>query len=63
MDGATAVPVATRDLGKPAVVGGEIKVDISTLVDPLPTGEYYALIVSTGPVGSTPSSPSNVFVK
>ena len=34
----TASPVATRDLGKPTPVSGEISVDISTLVNPLPAG-------------------------
>jgi regulation of enolase protein 1 (concanavalin A-like superfamily)/uncharacterized protein (DUF2141 family) len=62
-DVVTAVPVATRNLGKPAVVGGEISVDISTLVNPLPAGSYYAVVVSTGPGGSTPSTPSAVFSK
>ena len=62
-DGVTASPVATRNLGKPAIVAGEISVDISTLVDPLPAGSYYAIVVSTGPGGSTPSSPSGVFSK
>jgi len=62
-DGATATPVATRNLGKPAVVSGAITVDISTLVDPLPAASYYAVIVSTGAGGSTPSSPSAVFAK
>ncbi len=59
----TASPVASRNLGKPAVVNGEITVDISTLVDPLPAGSYYAVIVTTGPGGSTPSSPSGTFSK
>jgi regulation of enolase protein 1 (concanavalin A-like superfamily) len=62
-DAVTASPVATRNLGKPAVVGGEISVDISTLVDPLPAGSYYAVVVSTGPGVSTPSNPSAVFSK
>jgi hypothetical protein len=63
VDAATDSPVASRNLGKPVVVGGEISVDISTLVDPLPGGFYYAVVVSTGPGGSTPSSPSAVFSK
>jgi regulation of enolase protein 1 (concanavalin A-like superfamily) len=62
-DAVTVSPVASRNLGKPAVVGGEITVDISTLVDPLPGGSYYAVIVSTGPGGSTPSAPSGIFSK
>ena len=63
VDAVTASPVATRSLGKPAVVSGEISVDISTLVDPLPTGSYYAVVVAVGPGGSTPSSKSAVFSK
>jgi hypothetical protein len=59
-DGAT---VATNNLGKPAVVGGEISVDITTLVNPLPSGSYYAVVIAIGPGGSTPGSPSPVFVK
>jgi len=35
-DATYAGPVAASDLGKPPVAGGEISVDISTLVDPLP---------------------------
>jgi regulation of enolase protein 1 (concanavalin A-like superfamily) len=56
-------PVATRNLGKPAVAGGNISVDISTLVDPLPSGSYYAVVLCTGPGGTTPSTPSAVFSK
>ena len=63
VDAVTASPLASRNLGKPAVVGGEISVDISTLVNPLPAGSYYAVVVSTGPGGSTPSRPSAVFSK
>jgi regulation of enolase protein 1 (concanavalin A-like superfamily) len=59
----TSTPAATRNLGKPAVVNGEISVDISTLVNPLPAGTYYAVVVATGPGGSTPSAPSGMFSK
>lgn len=62
-DALTALPVATRDIGKPAPVGGDVSSDISTLVDPLPTGSYYAMVVAVGPGGSTPSAPSAVFTK
>ncbi len=62
-DAVTASPVATRNLGKPAVVSGEISADISTLVDPLPAGSYYAVVVTIGPGGSTPSLPSAPFSK
>ena len=62
-DAVTATPIATRNVGKPSIVNGEISVDISTLVDPLPSGSYYVVIVTTGPGGSTPSSPSAPFSK
>ena len=62
-DPRTAAPVASKNLGKPATVGGEISSDISSIVDPLPAGSYYAVIVSTGLGGSTPSAPSAPFTK
>jgi regulation of enolase protein 1 (concanavalin A-like superfamily) len=62
-DSVTATPVATRDLGKPAVVNGEISVDISTLVNPLPAGSYYAVVTAIGSGGSSSSSPSPTFTK
>jgi regulation of enolase protein 1 (concanavalin A-like superfamily) len=62
-DVVTATPVATRILGKPATVAGDISVDISTLVNPLAAGSYYAIVLCTGPGGSTRSSPSAVFSK
>ncbi len=49
VDPVTATPVATRDIGKPPVVSGDITVDISTLVNPLPAGSYYAVVVAVGP--------------
>ncbi len=62
-DPVTASPVATRNLGKPAVVNGEISVDISTLVNSLPAGSYYAVVRATGPGGTTPSTKSPTFTK
>jgi regulation of enolase protein 1 (concanavalin A-like superfamily) len=62
-DAVTATPVATRDLGKPAVLNNEITVDISTLVNPLPSGSYYAVVTAIGPGGSTASAPSPSFTK
>jgi regulation of enolase protein 1 (concanavalin A-like superfamily) len=62
-DPLTATPVATRDLGKPAVVNNEISVDISTLVNPLPAGSYYAVVSAIGVGGSSASTPSATFVK
>ena len=62
-DPVTASPAATRNLGKPAVANGEISVDISTLVNPLPAGSYYAVVRATGPGGTTPSTRSANFTK
>jgi regulation of enolase protein 1 (concanavalin A-like superfamily) len=63
VDPITASPVATRDLGKPTPVSGEISVNISTLVDPLPAGSYYAVVRASGPGGTTASAPSATFTK
>jgi regulation of enolase protein 1 (concanavalin A-like superfamily) len=63
VDPVTASPVATRDLGKPTPSDGEITVDISTLVGPLPSGSYYAVVRAVGPGGTTPSQPSATFSK
>jgi regulation of enolase protein 1 (concanavalin A-like superfamily) len=62
-DPVTASPVATRDLGKPTPVSGEISVDISTLVNPLPAGTYKAVVRASGPGGTTASAPSATFTK
>jgi hypothetical protein len=62
-DPITASPVTTRNLGKPAVVSGEISVDISTLVNPLAAGSYYAVVRAVGPGGTTPSAKSANFTK
>jgi hypothetical protein len=60
-DPPTAEPLAARDLGRPAVVNGEVSVDISTMVDTLPSGSYYAVVVPIGPGGTTASAPSAAF--
>jgi hypothetical protein len=62
-DPVTGSPVATRDIGKPAPVSGDISVNISTTVDPLPAGSYKAVIRAIGPGGTTASSPSANFTK
>ena len=62
-DPVTASPSATRDLGKPSVVDGEISVNISTTLDPLPTGSYYAIVWAIGPGGTAASAPSPTFTK
>ncbi len=59
----TSTPVATRNLGKPAIVSGQISVNISTLVDPLPAGSYYAVVSAIGSGGTKASAPSATFTK
>jgi regulation of enolase protein 1 (concanavalin A-like superfamily) len=62
-DPVTATTVATRDLGKPAIVNNLISVNISTLVDPLPAGSYYAVVSAIGSGGTSTSAPSPTFTK
>jgi hypothetical protein len=62
-DPVTGSPVATRDLGKPTPVSGDITVDISTLVNPLPAGSYKAVVRAVGPGGTTASAASSSFTK
>ena len=56
-------PGRTRAIGKPAPVGGDITVDVSTLVNPLPAGTYKAVVRASGPGGTTASAPSPTFTK
>ncbi len=62
-DPVTASPVATRDVGKPTPASGDISVDISTLVNPLPAGSYKAVVRASGPGGTTASTASAAFTK
>jgi hypothetical protein len=60
-DPPSAQPVAARDLGKPAPSNGDIVVDISVVVSPLPAGSYYAVVTAHGPGGPAASTPSQTF--
>ena len=62
-DPSTASPSATKNLGKPTPVGGEITQSISDIVDPLSSGSYYAIVTAIGSGGSSRSSPSGTFTK
>jgi Bacterial Ig domain len=59
----SAEPIATTYLGKPTIIYGEIALDISAVVDALPSGAYYAVVVGIGPGGATPSAPSGTFLR
>jgi hypothetical protein len=52
----TATPVATQNLGKPAVVNGECDVDITQTVNGLATGSYIATVKAVGSSGSSRSN-------
>ena len=58
-----AIPIASRNLGKPPTANGEISVDIGDLIDALPPGTYTAVVTAVGPGGSTASQPSPAFTK
>ena len=54
---ATAIPVATSDLGKPTpAANGEITVDRQTFFGNLAAGNYVATVTAIGPGGQTPSA-------
>jgi regulation of enolase protein 1 (concanavalin A-like superfamily) len=60
---ATATPVATRNIGKPAVVNNEISVDIATLIQALAAGSYKATMSSVNGTARSRSAPSPTFVR
>jgi hypothetical protein len=62
-DPVTATPAASKNLGKPAPTNGDITVDISTIVDPLAAGSYYAVVSAIGSGGTSASAPSATFTK
>jgi len=54
---ATATPITTSDLGKPAPASnGDITVDRGTFFTGLATGSYLATVTAIGPGGQTPSA-------
>jgi regulation of enolase protein 1 (concanavalin A-like superfamily) len=58
-----STPIASRNLGKPAVVNNEISVDIATLITPLAPGNYIATVSSVNANGSARSAPPSAFVR
>ena len=53
--GSLQTTVLQRDIGKPAIVNGECRVDVSALLSLLPTGSYVAVVRAAAPTG--PSAP------
>jgi YVTN family beta-propeller protein len=59
---ALTTPVATQNLGKPRVTGGEIEVDISRTLSSLSNGTYVATVTAVAPGQRARSEPSPSFV-
>jgi hypothetical protein len=57
----SGTPVSSVDLGRPAVVGGEIELDVAAPISALPSGSYVAVVVAVGANGSSASAPSASF--
>jgi hypothetical protein len=55
---ATATPIASQNLGKPAVVSGEITADVTTTINALTAGSYQATVSAVGSGGSSRSAPA-----
>lgn len=62
-DTRVANPVATRDLGKPSVSGGQITVDVASTISALTPGDYVATVTAYGDGGSTQSAASPQFTR
>jgi hypothetical protein len=59
----TTTPIQSLDIGKPAVVGGEMAVDLTQVVASLSLGSYYCTVTAVGPGGMARSTPSNNFTR
>jgi uncharacterized protein (DUF2141 family) len=62
-DTRVANPVATRDLGKPSISNGEIRVDVASTIVALSPGQYVATVTAFGGSGSTQSAASPQFTR
>jgi hypothetical protein len=62
-DPKVANPVATRDMGKPAITNGECRVDISSTIMALAPGTYISTVTAIGTGGSAQSAASPQFVR
>ncbi len=59
----TSSPVANLNLGLPAILNGECRVDISAFLATLPSGTYFATVSAVGPGGTARSPSSNQFTR
>jgi hypothetical protein len=62
-DTRVANAIVTRDVGKPAVSGGECRVDVTSTILGLSAGNYVATISAVGDGGTTQSAPSPQFTR
>jgi hypothetical protein len=62
-DPATATPRATQNIGKPAVVNNTMTVDITSVLQPLAAGTYFATVTAISSGGSSRSAPSANFTR
>jgi hypothetical protein len=62
-DTTVANPVATQDLGKPAITNGECRADVTSTVLALTPGTYVATVTAIGPGGSAQGAPSPQFIR
>jgi hypothetical protein len=59
----TARPVATQDLGRPAIVNDECSADVRSTITSLAPGSYIASVSAVSRDGSLRSDPSPVFTR
>ena len=59
----SANPVGAQDIGKPAVVNGECRADIHTMILSLSPGTYFGTVTAFGANGSARSVPSPLFTR
>lgn len=62
-DPTTGSPARSLNIGKPSFVNGEIRVDVSSAVQPLPAGNYFGTVSAVRSTGSTRSTPSSTFAR
>ena len=56
-------PVITANLGKPAVAGDEILINLDATMDQVSGGTYFMVLRAVGPGGSSPNAVSPLFSK
>ncbi|HXE81270.1 MAG TPA: hypothetical protein VNK41_10995, partial [Vicinamibacterales bacterium] len=59
----TATPVRSVNIGKPSPVNGQVVLDISSTLQALPAGTYFATVTAVGSGGSSRSAASNTFTR